>query len=417
MACSSCKSDTACTCTLGTTVVVEENKNCLGVEDLCFGEGVMVQNRNGCRTSITKINCSNIPCTDGKSVGTHITEIEEDLNKIQPYRHCTNDTHRVHLHHGEWADNLIDANVQSCAIGLPGVVSQRVPINTGDTVMHNGKLWESCVDGNVSEPSDTNNTFTQVCSADATQDKYLKSAVISNDRTKYVLTMADGTKFNLPIDVASDNYLDKAEVATDGSKYILTMKDGTIHNLPISNSNDKYLEKATLNADTTEYTYELNDGTKITVPNRHISVWSMNSSGTGTLQIGNKGLSNDAASCKGTYHQVTHIYIPKTGVWYIDHGVHVKAHKDSKGDGIKVKVMINGTDTLYEVYDQHFNHDNLVTLLGEAITSHNSKIHGLNAGDILTLWVAMCSNCSPTTFEVVGGWSTYLQAIYTGDRS
>jgi len=121
----------------------------MGVEDLTFGCGTEKQIRNNRRVQITQINSENIPhCESGNSVADYI----DDLRRMFPYIEC-DDIGRPTMDYKDWVDAVIAADVKSCALGLANEITQRIPFMQGDVARHNGCLWVSLIDNNITEPS------------------------------------------------------------------------------------------------------------------------------------------------------------------------------------------------------------------------------------------------------------------------
>lgn len=121
----------------------------LGVEDLTLGCGTEEQMRNCRKVKITKVNADNIPfCVTNKSISDYLVQ----LRRMFPYIECEMGMPLVN--YGTWEDAIISADVNSCAIGLPDTVDQRIPLEEGSIVIHNGCVWISLVPDNIVEPSE-----------------------------------------------------------------------------------------------------------------------------------------------------------------------------------------------------------------------------------------------------------------------
>jgi len=68
-----------------------------------------------------------------------------------PYIEC--DVGRPTMDYKDWADAVIAADVNSCALGLADEITQRIPFMQGDVTRHGDCLWISLVDNNLREPT------------------------------------------------------------------------------------------------------------------------------------------------------------------------------------------------------------------------------------------------------------------------
>ena len=86
-------------------------------------------------------------CPSGKPVSEYI----DDLRRMFPYIEC--DIGRPTMDYLKWEDAVITGDIDSCALGLPGEVIQRIPFMEGDVANYKGCLWESLVNNNITEPT------------------------------------------------------------------------------------------------------------------------------------------------------------------------------------------------------------------------------------------------------------------------
>lgn len=148
--CTTSTSSTCCTPVVAKPVVTTDCPTApvrMGVEDLTFGCEVEVQLRHCTNVKVTQIHSDHILyCPTGRPISYYLGE----LIRMFPYIECQ--MGRPTMDYGVWDDAVIVCEVSCCVEGMDPTVEQRLTFNEGDVVTHNGCLWISLVNDNLSEP-------------------------------------------------------------------------------------------------------------------------------------------------------------------------------------------------------------------------------------------------------------------------